>query len=738
MHGLLNELAADRDVRWTKTQILYYLPSGFHRAASEYFEGERVVRRARQPIQLVEPDVGELAAALDRIRASGSAKEMDGAGASEVYSDPPPLSELRADPPEDGNDVIGNVLDALLAEAHCVDGELPKRFRLSGGRCVGPQGDTYVYVFRWSSEPELFMPGELLIGKTVIAARVGRQADGERRFELIASEFLGAHVDSAVFRVDPTFLHRVQFQRLDALRDVYPTNALAKTLFATPDPLRVGTGSADSGLNERQNYAVRAVIDSKRSYVWGPPGTGKTTTLGRLLSHLNKSNKRILVLSPYNVAVDEAVLSAWRQGDFTDESMVRFGRSSARTRSAGLDLDSLLERRAERSGILTAARILHASFYKQYVPGLRATPSSVRGCMEELGELVIRLHENKSSADPVKRALKELRTLFRAPEQDILRGARVIGTTVSLFLLSSKIEPASFDYVLVDEASVLRMPEALLVALRAVGHVSFFGDPKQLPPIVRLKTPQTLKWLKPNPFDMASISRPSDAKGSCVLLNEQHRMSPPVRGIVSDCFYEGQLVDGQCPGDGRLVLVDTSETPARATTRWVRLSQSKENLVHRGIVSRCLAAIRAGHPDSPILVLSPYLAQKKAYVHEANTNRIEGVQYGTVHASQGRESDIVLIDLVLAPGRGKSRFMNERVTPEFRNLMNVAISRAKTQLIVVGHCEYIRTEYAGGLLDMLVSMFRERGDTIKVPATLRTEKLFESLWTCGARPAAST
>jgi AAA domain len=732
MHAILCGIARDHMVRWTRTQVRYYLPPAFHVIAAKYFEGERVVIPERREVHLVSPETGDLDILLEKILNTGQSESEN--GERTTRKDPSPLDEFIADMPADELDVIGHVRHALLTEARRVEKESPKRYRLSNGRCVGPEGEHFMYSFTWSSEPDLFVPGELQLGKQIVAARVGRQADGEKRFQLRVDTFLGAAIASAVFKIDPTFLLRTQLQKLTELKDVFESgHPLAHDILEPPAVLRTRLEvPVISGLNERQRNAVAVAVSEKRSYVWGPPGTGKTTTLGYLIRRLVMAGKRVLVLSPYNVAVDQAILAAERRGDWSEGNLVRLGRiSTDEVRQKKLDLDSLLELHAERSGVLEMARQLHATVAERYSKYSRPTPATVRACLEDLGEIVIAIGTSNGETKQILKAIKELRQRFRAPELAIVTGARVVATTVTLSMIATIIEAASFDHVLVDEASVLRTPEALLVALAATGKLAFFGDPMQLPPIVLEKSPHADKWLKRNPFKLANVSRPADAKGACVMLNEQHRMAPIICSIVSKSFYEDALMNGNVPADGRVVLLDTSETPARATTRWVRLRQSKENVVHRGIVGACLSAIRKSDQESNILVLSPYLAQKKAYDQEANTNRVRSSRYGTVHANQGTESDIVIIDLVLAPGRGKSRFMNERINPDFRNLMNVALSRAKAQLIVVAHCDYIAGQYPNGLLETLTTMIAELGTKVMIEPDLRVQSTLNDLWANG-------
>jgi senataxin len=65
-------------------------------------------------------------------------------------------------------------------------------------------------------------------------------------------------------------------------------------------------------LNESQNNAIRDCLSSIHcdhnstvKLIWGPPGTGKTKTLGTLLYVLMKMKYRILVCAPTNVAIKE-------------------------------------------------------------------------------------------------------------------------------------------------------------------------------------------------------------------------------------------------------------------------------------------------------------------------------------------------------------------------------------------------------------------------------------------------
>ena len=61
---------------------------------------------------------------------------------------------------------------------------------------------------------------------------------------------------------------------------------------------------------ESQNAAVQSALCNDITYIWGPPGTGKTTVIGQIIDELYKHNRTVLVVSHTNTAVDGAIEKA--------------------------------------------------------------------------------------------------------------------------------------------------------------------------------------------------------------------------------------------------------------------------------------------------------------------------------------------------------------------------------------------------------------------------------------------
>lgn len=61
------------------------------------------------------------------------------------------------------------------------------------------------------------------------------------------------------------------------------------------------------GFNEPQIKAVESALTNNITYIWGPPGTGKTQVIGAIVEELMQKERSVLLLSHTNTAVDSAI-----------------------------------------------------------------------------------------------------------------------------------------------------------------------------------------------------------------------------------------------------------------------------------------------------------------------------------------------------------------------------------------------------------------------------------------------
>ena len=120
----------------------------------------------------------------------------------------------------------------------------------------------------------------------------------------------------------------------------------------SPIPLDI---SAVSGFppNQRQMDAIRSSLSKEVTFIWGPPGTGKTRTLTVILEHLLSSGRRILLTSHTNLAVDE-ILSKYIEDPLAqrfvrDGKIVRHGKLSKNDPALeALTIDQITENKAKK------------------------------------------------------------------------------------------------------------------------------------------------------------------------------------------------------------------------------------------------------------------------------------------------------------------------------------------------------------------------------------------------------
>ncbi|GAA1635713.1 hypothetical protein GCM10009828_074690 [Actinoplanes couchii] len=113
---------------------------------------------------------------------------------------------------------------------------------------------------------------------------------------------------------------REQSRRLQEVIDGGPGfDAAAALAVGSPDaprPARAPApfiGGSAAHLNGDQRYAVGLGVTPGVTWLWGPPGTGKTATLSTLVTQLAEKDLRVLLAAPTNAALDVTVNAVLKQ-----------------------------------------------------------------------------------------------------------------------------------------------------------------------------------------------------------------------------------------------------------------------------------------------------------------------------------------------------------------------------------------------------------------------------------------
>jgi superfamily I DNA and/or RNA helicase len=109
-----------------------------------------------------------------------------------------------------------------------------------------------------------------------------------------------------------------------------------------------------------------------------------------------------------------------------------------------------------------------------------------------------------------------------------------------------------------------------------------------------------------------------------------------------------------------------------------------------------LDAVRGG--SASVAVITPYAAQAAEIRRLLAARRIaDTVECSTIHRFQGRECDVVILDLVDAAPMRPSALLGDAP-----NLLNVSISRARGKLVIVADVAYFQAAAPDGLVTAML------------------------------------
>ena len=449
---------------------------------------------------------------------------------------------------------------------------------------------------------------------------------------------------------------RAKGNRLAYLRDLFYTKMPAQHY--TFQPMRF------PWLNPTQEHAVNEVLRAKDvAVVHGPPGTGKTTTLVEAIYETLHRESQVLVCAQSNMAVD------WISERLVDRgvSVLRIGNP---TRVNDKMLSFTYERRFEA----------HPDYEMLW---------AIRKAIRELRQHKKRGSENwHQKMDRLKGRAAELEIRIRS---ELFGEARVIACTL-VGSASSLLEGQRFNTLFIDEAAQA-LEAACWIPIRRVGRVVLAGDHCQLPPTVK-----SIAALKAG-LGRTLMERIVQQKPEVVtLLGVQYRMNEEIMRFSSDWFYGGQVQSAPQVRHRSILDFDVPmEWVESASEEWGeafvgetfgRINREEAHLT-MAILHRYLNKIgrqRLLEERIDIGIISPYRAQVQ-YLRQLvkRDDQLKPLRHlisiNTVDGFQGQERDIIIISLVRSNEQGQIGFLRDL------RRMNVAITRARMKLIIMGDSE---------------------------------------------------
>ena len=311
------------------------------------------------------------------------------------------------------------------------------------------------------------------------------------------------------------------------------------------------------------------------------------------------------------------------------------------------------------------------------------TPFVRFGRSKDSPELAARLGARRSEcfSEDLAASIRSPRELRRRLDE-----VSVIATTAHRASSHPYVRGRSFEMAIVDEAAQLTEPLTLGLLMRARRFV-LIGDDRQLPPVVRTNE------LASSLFERLKRAAVQDRPEALTLLDVQYRMHPDIMEVSNRLYYNGALsagieaTDRLPPSGGPLAFFPVES-----------VSEGRSNPAEAHVIAELVRSLRGQLPADSIGVISPFRAQ---VVLLRQLLEKTGVTVDTVERFQGGERDVIVLSLVRARGSGFV-FDDRR--------FNVAITRARRKLVLVGHpdlfrntkyewiCDFTETPASGGAI----------------------------------------
>ncbi|MDE6548552.1 MAG: hypothetical protein K2L22_06110 [Muribaculaceae bacterium] len=493
----------------------------------------------------------------------------------------------------------------------------------------------------------------------------------------------------------------------------------------------------DSG--DSQATALKMALGgSQISLIQGPPGTGKSTVIIDIIRNLVKRHKKVLVCTQSVAPIEELYfkLSGRKDGKLVNEPVKIAGYP---LRCAYLRDDESIEisgsvveqRNALKDMMLLVKKLndINSSVNNTSIDELKVLKDSLsEHHKEECGEVarkfakdilpqysdvldIMSEYHGALDKEDVENFASEHRTL-NLEAVDVVFGT-CIGVGVNPIL-----RDLHFDTLIIDEAGKANYAESLVPMMMADEYV-LVGDDKQLPPYTNSELVKELaiKRMRDKGLEMEEEGpnsqylaleiedimedvgkslfgdlRPRLPESNQIMLSRQFRMHPMIGDFVSKLFYGGKVESVPKPTDRILNIkgldnpikfIDTSGMGSEARERRQGLSLYNDGEIQ--VIEEMLLPMLETAVDSgkSVGILSPYGAQVARMRERFPKFR---KQIFTIDSIQGEEYDIVVFSFVRNTRSGSLNFVDD-----LRRL-NVSFSRAKCNLIMIGHLDTLRNE----------------------------------------------
>lgn len=486
-------------------------------------------------------------------------------------------------------------------------------------------------------------------------------------------------------------------------------------------------------LNKSQRQAVKQLcrIDLNPSVMIGPPGTGKTTVILKMVEVVEhrirtgfhiKKNAQVVIATSSNKAAH--VLAARLMEKFPERHDIALLVSLEKKAGLSEKLHQLTSNHIVRTRLEFIDHAVHAinesketSEIKSYLRMLQKQVPDINDDINELLDSIINednLQNNIcTELTKIQQSLTHNRYAEKVEEKHIAQASIVITTHSMASLITGTRE----IILLCDEVGQSTDTDILIsMTLPCVKACVLVGDPRQLPPTVILKEAQDKH------YNRSMLERLEQLRYNHIgYLETQYRCPERLVKFINKHFYAGRLKSHISDDNYYLTDIERKHQLFKFIDAFIDVPGQEEkqgtsyfNEAEADVIIQCLLKLKEmGTPiEKDAVIITLYKSQKNLLKQKLCEAKLD-VPVETADSEQGDEARITFISFVRANPEGRVGFARSK------NRLNVILSRAKGARFCFGNAATLIQKK--GILAKMVKYYMEQDALLSIKQFARMQ-----------------
>ncbi len=338
----------------------------------------------------------------------------------------------------------------------------------------------------------------------------------------------------------------------------------------------------------------------------------------------------------------------------------------------------------------------------------------------------------------IEKVTQTVEDFTRVDDSSLLKSKVFIGTTASTALFHPVIKGMRFDFVIVDDAEAILLPQLAALTTLAKTSVVVSGDPFQIPPEPVSTTEASQQWLQRDIFLHASKTEDLHRlfewaeKNSqwSVLLASQFTTTPKLTSFIAGILFDDKLnVFASTQAKGKIYFIDTSDLRSQCKQYIGKKKILPSNELQTKRTVECIKYImmEQGRHASDIGVVVPFSGPTFHTKLQLRINGLRNIEVGVPQTFRGRRKRVIIFDTAVAGMDFTMRPMDDRKVGDNKiaRLWNTVFSCVAEDMYVIADMNVFKSLYKDRLFVRILMLLQSQTDP--VPSFAASAKKFDEL-----------